>query len=246
MLTVDLDSIDSGSAIPSTSRPAFYAIPISLPPLDDQKRIVWALGAYDDLVENNTRRIQILEEMAQKIHREWFVEFRYPGHENVPLVESELGPMPEDWRVSTLGEVCLKVQAGGTPSRKEPSFWNGGHLDWYKTGELQDGFLLESDEKITQAAIAESSARLLDEGVILMAIYGSPTVGRLGVLTTTSACNQAALALVPNEQQIGRVFLYYQLKELRDYFIRLPSGRHNRTSARPKSWRPCSLYRRRT
>ncbi len=64
------------------------------------------LSGYDDLIENNTRRIAILEEMAQAIYREWFVNFRFPGHEQVEMVESELGPIPEGWKVSTVGEVA--------------------------------------------------------------------------------------------------------------------------------------------
>ena len=65
-----------------------------LPPLDTQRKIAAILSAYDDLIENNNRRIKLLEEMAQRIYREWFVDFRYPGHENVRLVDSELGPIP--------------------------------------------------------------------------------------------------------------------------------------------------------
>ncbi|HEV2173930.1 MAG TPA: restriction endonuclease subunit S, partial [Nitrospira sp.] len=90
--TVNLDDIDSGSAIPSTSRAAFYEIPVAVPPLRTQSKIAAVLSAYDYLIENNNRRIKILEEIAKRIYQEWFVDFRYPGHENVSLVNSELGP----------------------------------------------------------------------------------------------------------------------------------------------------------
>lgn len=118
--TIDLDAIDSGSAIPSTSREAFYQIPLSLPPLTTQLKIASILSAYDDLIENNTRRIQILEEMAQAIYREWFVEFRFPGHEGVRMVDSELGPIPEGWGVvsaSTAVEVDPKLKLDPTAVR---------------------------------------------------------------------------------------------------------------------------------
>ena len=72
----------------------------------NQERIASILSAYDDLVENKTRRIKILEEMAQMIYREWFVNFRFPGHENVKLVESESGPIPEGWSVEKLRDVA--------------------------------------------------------------------------------------------------------------------------------------------
>ena len=77
---------------------------IPLPPLEIQSRISSALSPFDDLIENNLQRIQILEEMAQTIYTEWFVNFRFPGHENVHMVESELGMIPEGWEVKSIGE----------------------------------------------------------------------------------------------------------------------------------------------
>ncbi len=76
-----------------------------LPTLPTQHKIAAILSAYDDLIENNTRRIKILEEMAQALYREWFVKFRFPGHEKVKMVESELGMVPEGWEVKKLGDV---------------------------------------------------------------------------------------------------------------------------------------------
>lgn len=79
---------------------------IDLPPLPTQQKIASVLSAYDDLIENNTRRIKILEEMAQAIYREWFVNFRSPGHEKARMVNSELGPIPEGWETKRLGDVA--------------------------------------------------------------------------------------------------------------------------------------------
>ena len=103
--------MDSGSAIPSTSREAFYAIPVQLPPLPTQRKIAAILSAYDDLIENNTRRIATLEQMAQLLYREWFVRFRFPGHESVRMVESALGEIPEGWEVGRL-DGALILQRG--------------------------------------------------------------------------------------------------------------------------------------
>uniref|UniRef100_UPI0025FBCC48 restriction endonuclease subunit S n=1 Tax=uncultured Nevskia sp. TaxID=228950 RepID=UPI0025FBCC48 len=75
-----------------------------LPSTDDQRRIASILTAYDDLIENNTRRIAILEEMARRSYEEWFVHFRFPGHENMRMVESGIGPVPEGWRPKLLGD----------------------------------------------------------------------------------------------------------------------------------------------
>ncbi|WP_284449158.1 restriction endonuclease subunit S [Pseudoxanthomonas mexicana] len=90
---------------------AVRELEVSAPPIEQQRRIASILSAYDDLIENNTRRIAILEEMARRIYEEWFVRFRFPGHENVPMVESELGLVPERWPVVRLDDV-LVLQRG--------------------------------------------------------------------------------------------------------------------------------------
>ena len=79
---------------------------IEVPPLPEQRRIAGILSAYDDLIENNQRRVRILEEMARSLYGEWFVHFHYPGHESVPLVESPLGQIPQGWEVKKLGDVA--------------------------------------------------------------------------------------------------------------------------------------------
>jgi type I restriction enzyme S subunit len=77
-----------------------------LPPLPIQHNIASVLSAYDDLIENNTRRIEILEEMAQAIYREWFVHFHFPGHDKAEIVDSPLGAIPEGWEVKKLFDVA--------------------------------------------------------------------------------------------------------------------------------------------
>lgn len=90
----------TGTAQPQANAQVLASYKFSVPPLPTQRKIAAVLSAYDDLIENNTRRIQILEEMSQAIYREWFVNFRFPGHENVKLVESELEMIPEGWKVT--------------------------------------------------------------------------------------------------------------------------------------------------
>ena len=94
----------TGTAQPKLSQANLKAIRLSLPPYQIQHKIAAVLSAYDDLIENNTRRIKILEDMAGTIYRQWFVEFRFPGHENLPMVESELGLIPEGWEVVAASE----------------------------------------------------------------------------------------------------------------------------------------------
>ena len=103
---------------------------IPFPPLPIQRKIAAVLSAYDDLIENNTRRIEILEEMAQAIYREWFVEFRFPGHERVALVESELGLIPQGWEVGELGDLAESVRRNIKPSdiNQETPYFGLEHL----------------------------------------------------------------------------------------------------------------------
>ncbi|MCK2047064.1 restriction endonuclease subunit S [Chromohalobacter moromii] len=93
-----------GSSQPAFTIVLLKEIEINLPSIERQGRIASILSAYDDLIENNTRRIEILEEMARRLYEEWFVHFRFPGHEEASFKESELGVIPEGWECATLKE----------------------------------------------------------------------------------------------------------------------------------------------
>ena len=102
----------TGTTVLGIRQPDLREIPITVPPLPTQCKIAAILGTYDDLIENNTRRIKILEEMAGTIYREWFVEFRFPGHENVKMVESELGLIPQGWEVKKVKQLVKRLKTG--------------------------------------------------------------------------------------------------------------------------------------
>ena len=110
--TMGFQALDVGAANPSLNRNHIHTIPVSLPDLPTQRKIAGILSAYDDLIENNLRRIRILEEMAQSLYREWFVHFRFPGHESTQMVDSPLGPIPEGWEVRPVNEL-LEFHIGG-------------------------------------------------------------------------------------------------------------------------------------
>ena len=103
----------SGAKVRHTSPSRIGEVKVAIPPLETQRRIASILSAYDDLIENNTRRIAILEEMARRIYEEWFVHFRFPGHEQVKMVESELGLIPGGWKIQPLGELLEHHIGGG-------------------------------------------------------------------------------------------------------------------------------------
>lgn len=116
-----LKSRTVSAGVPHTNLAAFRELEIRVPPLAVQHRVAGVLGSIDDLIENNRRRIELLEQMAQAIFREWFVHFRYPGHEDVPLVDSPHGPIPEGWSVGTLQDIVQLVTRSVDPACVEPS-----------------------------------------------------------------------------------------------------------------------------
>ena len=141
LLLADINGMDSGSAIPSTSRDDFYALPVRVPPLQEQREIAGVLGAFDDKIELNRRMNETLEAMARALFKSWFVDFepvrakmegRWHRGESLPglpaeyfdlfpdrLVPSQLGDIPEGWEVKPLGEISHKAQYGYTQSAKD-------------------------------------------------------------------------------------------------------------------------------
>lgn len=213
--------ITTGVNVPHISGSQILSFKLRLPPVSIQRRIAEILAAYDDLIENCERRIRILDEMARKLYREWFVHFRYPGHENVPLVDSALGKIPKGWTAGTVGDF-FDTSSGGTPSRKIPEYFGGPH-QWVKTQELQDRFVLSTQETITDAAIARSSAKLFPARTILVAMYGA-TIGQLGILAAPAATNQACCSLVAKSGVADFGYVYLFMQEQKQQLIHLATG----------------------
>ncbi|MGH3849570.1 MAG: restriction endonuclease subunit S, partial [Pseudonocardiaceae bacterium] len=112
-------SFASGTTHQTIYYPEVKAFHVCRPPVRVQQRIAEVLGAIDDLIENNRRRVEVLEEMARSIYREWFVRFRYPGHEVVPLVDSPLGPIPDSWAITALESIAKVNRRSRTPNQDE-------------------------------------------------------------------------------------------------------------------------------
>ena len=197
-------------------------MPIEVPPLAVQRRIAGILSAYDELMENSQRRIRLLEAMARALYREWFVHFRFPGHEKHPRVASPLGDIPQGWEVTTFGELYT-TGSGGTPSRACPEYFEDGTIDWVKSQELLDGFVLSTEERITERALKESSAKLFPANAVLIALYGA-TIGKLAILSRPAATNQACCAVLPKLPGFGREFAFLTLLLNRERIIGLRLG----------------------
>ncbi len=227
------------SAQPNASASTMTKAPLRAPREKNQQRaIAHILGTLDDKIELNRRMSETLEAMARALFKSWFVDFdpvrakmegRDPGLPQpladlfpARLVDSELGEIPEGWEVGCIDALCSSIENGGTPKRREPRYW-GGSIPWFKTGELTDGPLLQSDERITSDGLTESSCKLWPTGTILIALYASPTVGRLGILEVPAAANQACSALLA-KPDYGALFVFYALLLTRDRLQQIAVG----------------------
>jgi type I restriction enzyme, S subunit len=139
-------------------------------------------------------------------------------------METELcAAAPTDWQVRSIEDVCVRVTSGGTPSRRDPSYYAGGTWPWVKTQELQDKWIDDTEEHITDEAVASSSAKVLPAHTVLVAMYGA-TVGQLGILRRPMTCNQACSALIVNPAEANYRYLYFQLLKLRSQLKGLATG----------------------
>ena len=200
-------STASGTKVRHTAPARIRQIRARVPPVRMQRRIADILSAYDDLIENNRRRIALLEEAARLLYREWFVHFRFPGHEHVRTVDG----VPEGWERRMFGTVCRPV-GGGTPSTAKPEYWNDGDIPWYTpTDVTRNGCLalLDSERKITESGLRNSSAKILPAGTVLMTSRAS--VGFFGVIGTDSCTNQGFIGILPND---GHTRMYLLLNLL--------------------------------
>ena len=142
-----------------------------LPSLHTQRKIAAILSGYDRLIENNTRRIEILEEMARSIYREWFVNFRFPGHEQVQMVDSELGLIPEGWEVKQLDDIVLEIidYRGKTP-KKLGGDWSESGILAISAKNIKQGKLINLDKSncVDEALYKKWMKSELKQGDILM------------------------------------------------------------------------------
>jgi type I restriction enzyme S subunit len=182
-----------------------------------QDKIASILSTYDELIDNNNQRISLLEQMAEEIYKEWFVRLRFPGHKQTRIVDG----VPDGWMVVPFSRL-YDTSSGGTPSRKQSDYYDG-EIPWIKTGELNDSFILDADEMITERALEKSSAKLFPANTVIIAMYGA-TIGMLGILSESSATNQACAVFLPKERGFGRAFAFFFMKINRKQLILLAQG----------------------
>ena len=200
-----MNQCSHGATMASLNQEILERIGLPLPPLPIQRRIAGILSAYDDLIENSQRRIKILESMARALYREWFVHFRYPGHESVPLVQSPLGDIPQGWEVRKLKEVC-RLTMGQSPKSE---FYN-------ETGEgmaFHQGVTDFGDRFPTDRLFCTAEGRLADEGDILFSVRAP--VGRMNIADKPIMLGRGLSAIRHNQG-----FQAYLWEQLRNRFTK--------------------------
>lgn len=184
----------------------------------DQRRIASILSSLDRKIELNNKINADLEEMAQAIFKNWFVDFE--PFKDGKFVDSELGMIPEGWKVGTLGEFC-KCLLGGTPSRSKEEYWNG-EVNWINSGEINKFRILEASEKITELGLAKSATKLLPQKTTVLAITGA-TLGQVSLLEIDTCANQSVIGVLENTE-VPYEYIYPFIKDRIEMLIQHQTG----------------------
>ncbi len=203
-----LASRASGTTVLGIRQAELRHVEIPLPPLPEQRAIARVLGGLDDKIELNRRMNRTLEDLARGLFRSWFVDFdpvtknsngRAPatpaGLFPKRLVDSPIGPIPEGWRVSTIGQE-VTVVGGSTPSTDEPKFWEGGKHCWVTPRDLSrltDPVVIDCERRITDAGLTQISSGLMPRGTVLLS--SRAPIGYLAIADVPAAVNQGFIGL---------------------------------------------------
>ena len=197
---------------------AIKEYPMPLPSINVQRHIASILFRYDSLIENYQKQIKLLEEAAQRLYKEWFVDLHFPGHENTKIVDG----VPEGWEKKKIADVCDTI-GGGTPSTKNSSYYEGGTISWVTPTDITRNnslCLLSTEKKITKEGLNHSSAKMLPKETILMTSRAS--VGYFGICDFEVCTNQGFISCVPFEKNFQMFLLYNLMNRVEE--IRIKAG----------------------
>lgn len=202
-----VNCIASGSAQPDLPHSSFNSITIKLPSNKVQNKIASILSAYDDLIENNIRRIALLEQMAEQIYKEWFVRMRFPGYEKT---EFEKG-VPKGWKVKSIKDFG-KVVTGKTPSTSNSGYF-GGKFPFIKTPDMHGNiFVLQTEETLTEDGFNSQKSQALPANSICVSCIG--TGGVVSITPSVCMTNQQINSLVLENNSFLE-FMFFSLKGLK-------------------------------
>lgn len=225
----------TGSTMASLNQKIIGRIPISLPPLPEQRAIAATLGALDDKIELNRKMNATLEAMARALFRDWFVDFgptRAKREGQPPYLSPDLWPLfpdrlddedkPEGWEVSTIGDE-VRVVGGSTPSTKEPDLWDGG-INWATPKDLSTlsaPVLLETSRTISTTGLGKISSGLLPVGALLLS--SRAPIGYLAIAEVPVAINQGFIGMIC-EKRVSNVFAWLWTLESMEAILAKANG----------------------
>ncbi|MCO6427912.1 restriction endonuclease subunit S [Nitrosomonas communis] len=199
-----------GAAQDNLSQEKLLSIEFPIPNVSEQKRIASILSAYDDLIENNRRRIQLLEQAARLLYKEWFVHLRFPGHEHTKIIDG----VPEGWERKTAFEV-MDILSGGTPKTNVPEYWNGD-IPFFTPKDTTDyAYVFVTEKHLTDLGIKNCNSKLYPKDTVFITARG--TVGKINLAQTTMAMNQSCYALIA-KPPLNQYYLYFALIDGVEHF----------------------------
>lgn len=197
-----------GSTVLHLRVPECEKITIKAPKLPMQHRIADILSAYDDLIENNRKQIKLLEEAAQRLYKEWFVDLRFPGHEHTKIVDG----VPEGWEKKQ-ADACFDITIGKTPPRAEQQWFTNGKkgVPWVSISDMGNAstFIFDTSEELTADSIERYNIKIVPAGTVLLSF--KLTVGRVSI-SGEDMCTNEAIAHFRIADQATREYAYCYLK----------------------------------
>lgn len=224
-----IENIASGATYREINKTVLSNYEVDIPLILYQKKIASILSAYDKLIENNTKRIEILEEIAQRIYKEWFVDFKYPGHENGELIDSELGMIPQDWQILEYDSITNIISRG--PSIKYVNEDSGIPVLNQKC--VRNGEIELDAIKYGSPLNTNKEHCYLQLNDILINSMGVGTLGRISrnlSIKSKMIIHNCITFVRADESKVKQSFLYYSLKRNQIYFEQLGIGATGQTS----------------
>lgn len=202
--TGGLEQYFTGATIKHMPGQKLKSVVIDKPPIGIQRSIADVLSSYDDLIENNQKQIKLLEEAAQRLYKEWFVDLRFPGHENTKITDG----VPEGWRKYKFSDIT-SIMSGGTPKTDVKEFYNG-NIPFYTPKDSGDSFFaFDTITHISQSGLDNCNSQLYPVNTIIITARG--TVGKTTILAVPMAMNQSCYALKCDELN-SPYYLFFSLK----------------------------------
>ena len=215
-----VQSFDTGATRGNINAQTYGSMEIKLPPRQVQDRLVEVLSSIDYKIKLNNRINHNLEKQAQALYKSWFVDFEpFKGGK---FVDSELGMIPEGWRVGTLSELG-DIVAGGTPSKAKPEYYTDNGIAWLTPKDLSlkcNKFTARGETDITEYGYMNSSAKLMPRGSVLFS--SRAPIGYISIAKGDICTNQGFKSVVPT--YAGTAYIYYWLRENTDAIESQASG----------------------